>query len=420
MPGVKFLGLAALAASASAQISESKIADVPGLSFRIAIPETQAAPFDVYLSIVAPVTTGWASIAWGGKMIGNPLTIGWANGDKAVVSSRWAKSRTAPAAYAGASYTVLPSTTANSTHWQLDVLCRGCSQWEGGKLDPNGPATFAWAKNTKGPSNTALNTSTISYHDSHGQFSHDLSLAKIPQSAFEALVGGGAPATSAAAPPSSTAAGGIQTSVVTLPVSSSLPVSSGVPVVSLTTTNAIPIVSLTTTNGLPIVSLTTTNGLPIVTLSTAPFPGIGEATTKDNVVVVATTVPTSSRAQASPSFSLINPSSAIIVTETIRVTTTKYATSSPVVPKTTSTRRRTTLTTSTRRALTTSTRRALTTSTRRVIATSTRRAPVVTVTVTRRPEVVKPKPTVVGRPPWAGPPGRVGPPRRGPWDEDEE
>lgn len=107
---------------------------------------------------------------------------------------------------------MLPSTTANSTHWKLDVLCTGCSQWEGGKLDPNSVANFAWAKNTKGPSNTALNTSTISYHDSHGQFSHDLKLAKIPQSAFDALVGGGAPATSAAAPPSSTATGGQSTS----------------------------------------------------------------------------------------------------------------------------------------------------------------------------------------------------------------
>ena len=96
---------------------------------------------------------------------------------------------------------MLPSSTSNSTHWQLDVLCSGCSQWDGGKLDPNGVANFAWAKNTKAPSNAALNTSTISYHDSHGDFSHDLSKAKLPQSAFDALVGrSAAPATSAAAP----------------------------------------------------------------------------------------------------------------------------------------------------------------------------------------------------------------------------
>ena len=221
MPGAKVLGLFALVASASAQtakycpggsnacFSESKIAE-SDLTFRIAIPETQAAPFDILLSIVAPVSVGWASIAWGGKMIGNPLTIGWRNGNSAQVSSRWANSRTAPVAYAGATYKVLPTTTANSTHWQLDVLCTGCSVWANGKLDPNGAASFAWAKNTKGPSNTALNTSTISYHDSHGQFSHDLSVAKLPQSAFDALAGGSAPATSAAAsaaPPTSSAGG---------------------------------------------------------------------------------------------------------------------------------------------------------------------------------------------------------------------
>lgn len=193
-----------------------------------------------------------------------------------------------------------------------------------------------------------------------------------------------------------------------------LPVSSNLPITSLTTTNGIPIVSLTTTNGLPLVSLTTTNGLPIVTLSTASFPGIGEATTKDNVVVVATTIPTSTRVQASPSFSLISPSSATLITVTTRVTTvwTPGPSTTLVFPKTTSTRRRTTILTSTRRVIPTTTRR--------VIATSTRRAPVVTVTVTRRPGVIEPEPTVIRRPPWVGRPGRVGPPRRGPWAEDEE
>lgn len=61
-----------------------------GITYRIAIPEVSAAPFDILLQIVAPVDkAGWAAIAWGGKMNLNPLTVGWPNGDSAVVSSRW-------------------------------------------------------------------------------------------------------------------------------------------------------------------------------------------------------------------------------------------------------------------------------------------------------------------------------------------
>lgn len=59
--------------------------------FRIAIPDVEAAPFDILLQVVAPkAAAGWAGLAWGGAMTGNPLTIAWPNEDGAVVSSRWA------------------------------------------------------------------------------------------------------------------------------------------------------------------------------------------------------------------------------------------------------------------------------------------------------------------------------------------
>lgn len=68
--------------------SETQVND---LTFRIAIPDVASAPFDILLQVVAPVATaGWAGLAWGGKMANNPLTVGWANGNGIVVSSRWA------------------------------------------------------------------------------------------------------------------------------------------------------------------------------------------------------------------------------------------------------------------------------------------------------------------------------------------
>lgn len=65
------------------------------ITYRIAIPEVAAAPFDIYLQIIAfKATAGWAGIAWGGKMSNNPLTIGWAlpnGGNGSVVSSRFTR-----------------------------------------------------------------------------------------------------------------------------------------------------------------------------------------------------------------------------------------------------------------------------------------------------------------------------------------
>lgn len=105
MAGFKHLALFALSWTASAEpvkrqtskycpggtaicFSEYKVA-AQNLIYRIAIPDVQAAPFDILLQIVAPKTVGWAGIAWGGQMSNNPLTIGWPNGDSVVVSSRW-------------------------------------------------------------------------------------------------------------------------------------------------------------------------------------------------------------------------------------------------------------------------------------------------------------------------------------------
>ena len=58
-----------------------------GIRYRVGLPNVDAAPFDVLLQVVAPRSVGWAGLAWGGQMTYNPLTVGWANGDKGVVVS---------------------------------------------------------------------------------------------------------------------------------------------------------------------------------------------------------------------------------------------------------------------------------------------------------------------------------------------
>lgn len=68
----------------------SSTVGIAAISYRLAIPNVTASPFDLILQIVAPKTAQWAGIAFGGHMINNTIAIGWANGNTSVVSSRWA------------------------------------------------------------------------------------------------------------------------------------------------------------------------------------------------------------------------------------------------------------------------------------------------------------------------------------------
>lgn len=69
--------------------SETKAGD---LYIRVALPAVEQDPFDILVQIVAPkAAAGWAAVAWGGKMTKNPITVAWANGNKTIVSSRWAE-----------------------------------------------------------------------------------------------------------------------------------------------------------------------------------------------------------------------------------------------------------------------------------------------------------------------------------------
>lgn len=68
----------------------SSTVGVAGISYRLAIPNVTASPFDMLLQIVAPKAAQWAGVAFGGRMVNNTIAIGWANGNTSVVSSRWA------------------------------------------------------------------------------------------------------------------------------------------------------------------------------------------------------------------------------------------------------------------------------------------------------------------------------------------
>jgi len=74
--------------------SEYKVMYTLSNSFtaRIAVPANVPAgsPYDAVLQVVVPNQVAWLGIAWGSSMKRNPLTVAWPNGQKPVLSSRWA------------------------------------------------------------------------------------------------------------------------------------------------------------------------------------------------------------------------------------------------------------------------------------------------------------------------------------------
>ncbi|KAL1838928.1 hypothetical protein VTJ49DRAFT_2059 [Mycothermus thermophilus] len=158
---------------------------------RVAVPEgvSSGSTFDTVLQIVAPVTLGWAGFAWGGGMTRNPLTVVWPNGEGVTVSSRWSEGRTLPPVYPSATYRTI-SASRNGTHWTAEVVCSGCSRWNGGSLNINGVHTFAWAVSRTPVSQPGNPASSFAYHNNVGMFSEPMSMAAVPRAVFDEHVRG--------------------------------------------------------------------------------------------------------------------------------------------------------------------------------------------------------------------------------------
>jgi hypothetical protein len=107
------------------------------------------------------------------------LTVAWANGASTVVSSRSASSRTYPTAFTGATYTVLPGSTANTTHWTLNALVKGVSSFGSTKLNPASTSvSLAYAQSATAPTTPSDPNSRFSIHTTRGKWSHDFVAAK--------------------------------------------------------------------------------------------------------------------------------------------------------------------------------------------------------------------------------------------------
>jgi hypothetical protein len=98
---------------------------------------------------------------------------------------------TLPNPYEGAEHFYLKGTKANSTHYTVNALCKGCTGWMNNEenryfLPFNGTTEFAWAYGSNGVEDPAKNTSAFNVHEEYGKWFHDLNAARIDN--FDALV----------------------------------------------------------------------------------------------------------------------------------------------------------------------------------------------------------------------------------------
>jgi len=82
--------LALVAPAIQCQTMASWSDETNDITYRLAIPEVEKAPFPMKMSIIAPKAVTWAGFATGGCMLRSPLLVARPNGKDIIVSSYWA------------------------------------------------------------------------------------------------------------------------------------------------------------------------------------------------------------------------------------------------------------------------------------------------------------------------------------------
>ncbi|KUJ09458.1 CBD9-like protein [Mollisia scopiformis] len=182
------LGALALATAVCGQKLVTYVEPTSTVQYSLAIPETAAAPFDVFASIVAPSNVTWAAIAFGGCMLRSPLVVAWKNDTNILASPRWADAYHPPDLYNGTTVTVFNTSTVNATHWKANILVSGGSSWLGGSVKAFGSIPLGWAVSSLPLAAPATINSGIRYHNvGKGHFEVNMTNARNTQSAFDAL-----------------------------------------------------------------------------------------------------------------------------------------------------------------------------------------------------------------------------------------
>lgn len=89
--------------------------------------------------------------------------------------------------YDGASHLAFPVSDTGSDGWTAAFLCRGCSEWEGGSLDPNGDNELAFTTSSQ-PVGAEDHDMDVVYHSEGRGLAVDFWSAKLGDEEWDALI----------------------------------------------------------------------------------------------------------------------------------------------------------------------------------------------------------------------------------------
>ncbi|KAI1430118.1 iron reductase domain protein [Xylaria sp. FL1777] len=184
----RFFASAALSAftystfSAAGTVSQCPIDNV---CYQVGVPEVSASSGtgNIYLQLRAPTTYTWVALGTGQQMSGANIFLMYADGaGNVTVSARKGTGHTEPQHQTNTQLELLAGSgiVDNGQTMLANVRCANCESWDGGSLSLTSTgANFIAAWKEGSALNSKSLEATITRHDSHDEFTFDLSKATI-------------------------------------------------------------------------------------------------------------------------------------------------------------------------------------------------------------------------------------------------
>ncbi|KAI8629405.1 iron reductase domain protein [Xylariaceae sp. FL1651] len=177
--------LSALTYSALGAAATASRCPTDNVCYQVGVPETSASSGsgNIYLQLRAPASYSWVALGTGQRMSGSNIFVMYADGaGNVTVSARKGANHVMPQHQTTTQLDLLAGSGIidGGNTMLANVRCANCESWDGGSLSlssTSSPFIAAWKEGD------ALNSkqldASIAEHDSHSQFTFDLSTATI-------------------------------------------------------------------------------------------------------------------------------------------------------------------------------------------------------------------------------------------------
>lgn len=152
-----------------------------GISFRVNVPASTASSDDgpIYMQLQAPSDMEWVALGQGDQMEGANIFVVYASSPSNVtVSPRLGTGHSMPHFTPDTKVSVLEGSGIEDDVMTANFRCDNCLSWSGGSMDPTDSASsWIWAYKRGEPLDSDSTSESISFHDSMGGFTFDLTKA---------------------------------------------------------------------------------------------------------------------------------------------------------------------------------------------------------------------------------------------------